>query len=309
MSVSAAPLAALARRTAPGSGAQWRGGHARAIHTASRGWVGGYSQRRGRWVGVVPRRPCLPIACTCSDLIVWPCLLKASNCGAIFAHRWHHVYCAKMQLGHTPQQAATARFHPLTRTKLGNMAAQGMMLRGMHLVGGTQRRVELPPQHRPVFEEGAALIFTRWTALQLGVHNEWGGSKSALKGQELLQDVIGWFYNTKGAGWTGMHAHMPAPPPPPPPPPAATAAAAAILCRVAPGTHHIARIPAVVAAAADHEMCDLQELLDEALQLDFNIQAEDDSPYQVGGRVRRQAEHSAGSGQGTAAAPDGWRAG
>ena len=33
-------------------------------------------------------------------------------------------------------------------------------------------------------------------------------------------------------------------------------------------------------------MCDLQELLDEALQLDFNIQAEDDSPYQVGAHGR-----------------------
>jgi hypothetical protein len=32
---------------------------------------------------------------------------------------------------------------------------------------------------------------------------------------------------------------------------------------------------------ADHEMFDLQELLDEALQVDFTIQAEDDSPYQV----------------------------
>lgn len=31
-------------------------------------------------------------------------------------------------------------------------------------------------------------------------------------------------------------------------------------------------------------MCDLQDMLDEALQLDFNIQAEDDSPYQVRGR-------------------------
>lgn len=35
-------------------------------------------------------------------------------------------------------------------------------------------------------------------------------------------------------------------------------------------------------AAPDHEMCDLQDLLDEALQVDFSIQAEDDSPYQAG---------------------------
>ena len=77
-----------------------------------------------------------------------------------------------------------------------------MVLRNMALVGGHQRRVEMPVQHRATFEEGAVLIFARWTALQLGVQNEWGGPKSAEKAQELLQDVIGWFYNTKGA-----HAH------------------------------------------------------------------------------------------------------
>lgn len=78
------------------------------------------------------------------------------------------------------------------------MAAQGIVLRNNILVGGGSRRVELPAQHRPIFEEGAALIFMRWTALQLGVQNEWGGSRSAEKAQELLHDVINWFYNTKG---------------------------------------------------------------------------------------------------------------
>jgi len=32
---------------------------------------------------------------------------------------------------------------------------------------------------------------------------------------------------------------------------------------------------------ADVEQSDLEELLDEAIQVDFNVQAEDDSPYQV----------------------------
>ncbi len=32
---------------------------------------------------------------------------------------------------------------------------------------------------------------------------------------------------------------------------------------------------------ADPEQTDLEEFLDEALQVDFNVQAEDDSPYQV----------------------------
>ena len=82
------------------------------------------------------------------------------------------------------------------------MAAQGMTLRNMHLVGGTQRRVEVPAAHRAAFEEGCALIFTRWTALQLGVQNEWGGSHSRQKAGDLLRDTINWFYNTKGA-WVG----------------------------------------------------------------------------------------------------------
>lgn len=168
------------------------------------------------------------------------------------------------------------------------MTQQGMVLRRDILVGGGQRRVELPPAHRPVFEEGAALIFTRWTALQLGVQNEWGGSKSAQKAQELLQDVIGWFYNTKGAA-AGCPRHMHASP-----------------CR----RRHCRRRclplaacsrsppcfpPSPPSTAPDHEMCDLQDLLEEALQLDFNIQAEDDSPYQAraagragGGACRRR---------------------
>ena len=33
--------------------------------------------------------------------------------------------------------------------------------------------------------------------------------------------------------------------------------------------------------SADHELSDLQDLLDEAIQVDFNVQAEDDSPYMV----------------------------
>jgi pre-rRNA-processing protein TSR2 len=33
--------------------------------------------------------------------------------------------------------------------------------------------------------------------------------------------------------------------------------------------------------AKDHELSDLQDLLDETIQVDFNVQAEDDSPYMV----------------------------
>jgi hypothetical protein len=115
------------------------------------------------------------------------------------------------------------------------MTSQGMTLRNMSLVGLTAS-APMPPQHRPIFEEGVAMVFYRWTALQLGVQNEWGGANSADKAQQLLEDTLGWFYSRK-----------------------------------------------------DHEPSDLEQALDEALQVDFNIQSEDGSPYQVrtGTRARR----------------------
>ena len=73
-----------------------------------------------------------------------------------------------------------------------------MMLRNMHLVGRTQNS-QMPQQHRAVFEEGCALAFSRWMALQLAVNNEWGGSKSREKAQELLEEVVEWFFTKKGA--------------------------------------------------------------------------------------------------------------
>lgn len=103
-----------------------------------------------------------------------------------------------------------------------------MLLRNMALTGRKPASVQLEPQQKPIFEEGVALAFGRWTALQLGVLNEWGGPESSAKAQSLLEDVIQWFYTVK-----------------------------------------------------DHDYLDLEDLLDEALQLDFNIQAEDDSPYQM----------------------------
>ena len=78
------------------------------------------------------------------------------------------------------------------------MAAQGMILRNMALVGGQTKSGPMPPQHRPLFEEGVALVFGRWTALQLAIVNEWGGSSSREKAQQLLEDVIQWFYTAKG---------------------------------------------------------------------------------------------------------------
>ena len=74
-----------------------------------------------------------------------------------------------------------------------------MLLRNNNLVlVGKQVQVAMPPQHRPTFEEGCTIIFSRWTALQLGVDNEWGGQDSRKKAQQALEEAINWFYTTKG---------------------------------------------------------------------------------------------------------------
>ncbi|EFJ43017.1 hypothetical protein VOLCADRAFT_96752 [Volvox carteri f. nagariensis] len=52
-------------------------------------------------------------------------------------------------------------------------------------------------QSRPLFEEGARLIFSKWTALALAVENQWGGSNSAEKADLLLHDCLDWFYNKR----------------------------------------------------------------------------------------------------------------
>lgn len=72
-----------------------------------------------------------------------------------------------------------------------------MILRNMALVGQTNS-TPMPPQNKPQFEEGVNLLFQRWTAYRLAVENEWGGGNSREKGQQLLEDVIHWFYTSKG---------------------------------------------------------------------------------------------------------------
>ena len=51
---------------------------------------------------------------------------------------------------------------------------------------------------RPAFEEGTALIFSRWTALELAVENEWGGRSSRQKADELIAEALEWFYGRRG---------------------------------------------------------------------------------------------------------------
>lgn len=64
-----------------------------------------------------------------------------------------------------------------------------MPLRNGTVVG----QVVLPKQHWPVFEQGVTLAFNKWMALRLAVENQWGGSHSQQKADELIDDVLHWF--------------------------------------------------------------------------------------------------------------------
>jgi hypothetical protein len=72
-----------------------------------------------------------------------------------------------------------------------------------------------PPgsQARAAFEEGARLLFQRWTALNLAVENQWAGPGTAATANWLLQEAINWCYNTKGeaglGGVTAVHTQLP----------------------------------------------------------------------------------------------------
>lgn len=60
----------------------------------------------------------------------------------------------------------------------------------------------MPPQHEPAFREGLAGLLARWTALQLAITNEWGGSESVQKGEQAVEELGDWFLKRKG----GKHA-------------------------------------------------------------------------------------------------------
>ncbi|KAJ6762882.1 hypothetical protein OIU79_023598 [Salix purpurea] len=47
------------------------------------------------------------------------------------------------------------------------------------------------------FREGIWLILSKWSALQLAVENEWGGSGSHLLAEQLASDIFSWFSQSK----------------------------------------------------------------------------------------------------------------
>jgi pre-rRNA-processing protein TSR2 len=53
------------------------------------------------------------------------------------------------------------------------------------------------PQFRDAFLQGFSSTFRQWTALELAVHNEWGGPQSADKANELMNQVLALFDDPK----------------------------------------------------------------------------------------------------------------
>ncbi len=47
------------------------------------------------------------------------------------------------------------------------------------------------------FQEGINSVFRQWTALELAVHNQWGGPNSADKANMMIQEVLDLFGGNK----------------------------------------------------------------------------------------------------------------
>lgn len=46
------------------------------------------------------------------------------------------------------------------------------------------------PQADEAFKEGVASVFRQWTALELAVHNQWGGPLSQSKADGIVAEVL-----------------------------------------------------------------------------------------------------------------------
>lgn len=67
----------------------------------------------------------------------------------------------------------------------------------MELRSGTVVPPPTPAEQDAWFREGVRLCLGTWTALQLAVENEWGGTRSREKLKQLEGDIVNWFYRGK----------------------------------------------------------------------------------------------------------------
>jgi len=55
----------------------------------------------------------------------------------------------------------------------------------------------LASSHRPQFEVGVQLVLSRWTALQLALDQQWGGTNTEEKAMNVYDELLDWFYRRK----------------------------------------------------------------------------------------------------------------
>ncbi|XP_062215033.1 pre-rRNA-processing protein TSR2-like [Phragmites australis] len=58
--------------------------------------------------------------------------------------------------------------------------------------------VPLSAEAAAALGEGMWLVFGRWTALQMAVENQWGGRDSLAKADQLGDEILSWFCDSKG---------------------------------------------------------------------------------------------------------------
>jgi pre-rRNA-processing protein TSR2 len=55
--------------------------------------------------------------------------------------------------------------------------------------------MENHPQAKQAFQEGLESVMRQWTALELAVVNQWGGSSSSEKANQMFSELLDMFYN------------------------------------------------------------------------------------------------------------------
>lgn len=59
---------------------------------------------------------------------------------------------------------------------------------------GRAQAIERHPQALQMFRDGVGSVLRQWTALELAVHNQWGGHQSAENAERLVVEIIEMFH-------------------------------------------------------------------------------------------------------------------